>query len=302
MRYNKIIKLANYFKLNGDVNTYFNLLKLASADKFLSMVLGSYPSRNKGSENEMPMRRKIVSKMIGNSSATIKELAETINNSDPKIRAEDHAAIWRGYLTDEQIAGLLNLLSVISETESAPMGDQSSGFDGFRDATGDLSLQSLYEKLSKIKRYHDSIVRAINDLMTNTYRIPRSGGGTTAGKITNYNYVTKMANTWFGRDERGWDFTKEISLQELLDYNRVPDTDPLSWLNHNLALFSIERSSGGKYDNCILQKLSMESDGRIICRFGFYVDSGAVASKEVVIDGNNIDSFISINSELLSIF
>jgi hypothetical protein len=280
MRYNKIIKLANYFKLSGDINTYFNLLKLAASDKFISMVLGSYPSRNVGSENEMPMRRKIVSRMIRLDEAKIEELAEIVN-SDESLRSEDQDSIWSGYLYGNQIVELKNLIS---------------------NNTGTMNGDSLYAKLVGIKRYHDSIKRAINDLMTNTYRIPRSSGGTVAGKITNYNYITKMADTWFGRDERGWDFTKEISLQELLDYNRVPNTDPLSWLNHDLALFSIERSSGGIYNNCILQNLSMENDGSIVCKFGFYADNGIPASKEVVIDGSNIDKFTSINAGLLSLF
>jgi len=111
MNYSKIIKLAYYFK-EKDFQTFKSLLKLASSDMFLSMVLGSYRSVG-GPENEIKLRRRIVAKMINDRSdvdSTILELARIIKRNS-YIRDEDHSQVWREYLTEEQISELEKLLT-----------------------------------------------------------------------------------------------------------------------------------------------------------------------------------------------
>ncbi len=290
MNYSKIIKLASYFK-GKDVEVFSTLLKLAYSDKFLSMVLGSYPSRG-GAENEIKMRRKIVAKMINDSSdvdSTVVELAKIVKeNSD--IKEEDHSQIWDGHLTKEQISELEKLLASGGESRSS---------------RGDPFLSDLFSKLNGVKRYHDSVRTAIKELVSQEWYVPRSSGPSTLGKIEVYNPATKEARFLLGISEKGWRVTKDIKLEDILLENTSKNRDqirPLQWLSmSDIFPLSIERSRGGTYDGCLLS--SVIFDGNIIvCTFDFVTDNFVPASKEIHIDSGYAPSFYWMNRGTLDSF
>lgn len=311
MRYNKLIKLANYLKLNGNFAAYHNLLKLAASDKFISMVLGSYPSRAVGGEAEMPMRRKVVAKMINNpaeTEATIEAMAEVINK-DSAIKAEDHASIWKDHLSPEQITELLKLASVQNESESGSFNAGRSYSGSGYGSTSSFSLNSLYEKLNALKRYHNSVKLAAMHMSNSPWRIVRSSGESVLGEFKAYNYSDKHVRFRVGVDPRGWNAEKDISISNLLSSNRGnPNISEVSiaaarWLNENPAYgLSVPRSAGGYYEGCLVTDVNLYS-GRIVLRVSFLMgDDLSPASKEIDITSYNLAQFERDNYPVLSSF
>jgi len=309
MHYNKLIKLANYLKLNGSITAYYDLLKLAGSDKFISMVLGSYPSRAVGGEAEMPMRRRIVAKMINNpaeTEATIEAMAEVINK-DSAIKAEDHVSIWKDYLSPEQITGLLKLVSVQRESDSSSARSSYPG-SGYG-STSSFSLDSLYEKLNALKRYHSSVKLAAMHMSNSPWRIVRSSGESVLGEFRAYNYSDKHVRFRVGVDPRGWNAEKDISISNLLSSNREnPNISEASiaaarWLNENAAYgLSVPRSAGGYYKGCLVSDINLYS-GRIVLTVSFLVGEDLTSAiKEIDITSYNLDQFVQNNYAVLSSF
>lgn len=296
MRYSKIIKLASYFK-NKDLEIYSDILKLAYSDKFLSMVLGSYPSRG-GSENEMTMRKKIVKKMIDDPSdrdSSISELAKIINETSD-IKSEDHFSIWSGTLSKEQLAELKKLLSPAQES-STEYGNSNQEIDPY--------ISWLFAKLNGAKRYHDSVKLAIEGLSSVEWNIPRSSGALSLGRLEAYNPVTKEGRFVVGSDERGWRSTKDLGLAEVFRFNlnkSRSEIAPLQWLLESYIFpLSIPKSSGGTYGGCLLTDLRIEGN-LIICNFEFVNDEFYTGTKEIEIDPGFAPYFYQMNKAALDSF
>lgn len=306
MNYDKIIKLASYFK-EKNIDIYFDLLKLAYSDKFLSMVLGSYPSHG-GSENEMKMRKKIVARLINDPNevdSTVSELAKIIKeNTD--IKGEDHSEIWSSFLSDAQIAELIKLTSEVQSAGSVRQDHQRGDEQG----VGSV-LNYLLEKLIKIKSYHDSIKLAVNEVLASEWYIERSNGSRSVGKIEAIDPVQKLAKVWVGRAPDGSDMIKVISFDDILRSNSnaagTKKLAPLEWLSRSyLYPLSIEKSSGGSYNNCIISNI-LTRNNSIVCNFSFTVGNiessdFRYASKEIEIDMSNVASFYTANKDVISSF
>jgi hypothetical protein len=160
------------------------------------------------------------------------------------------------------------------------------------------SLDIIFSKLSVIKKYHDSIRIAVADLWKNYWNVPRSSGPPTKGWIQHYNPATKQARFTVGY-EKGFELTKDVSLEYLLSENKNNENTSLKWLANNEILpFSIYKSNGGRYDGCLLKKVSLEED-KIICNFEFIIGEFDIASKEVWFDATGAAKFYEMNSTTL---
>lgn len=293
MRYSRIIKLASYFK-NKDLDIYSDLLKLAYSDKFLAMVLGSYPSRG-GSENEMAMRKKIVKKMIDDNNSLVYDLAKIINETFD-IKNEDHFSIWFGILSEEQMAKLNKSLSSVEEP--------SAQYDGLNQEI-DPYISWLFAKLKRAKEYHYSVKQAIKVLYSIEWNIPRSSGGLSLGRLEAYNPVTKEGRFVIGVNESGWKATKDIGLAEVFQFSpgkSIIQNYTIKWLIENYIFpLSIPKSSGGTYGGCLLTDLRIEGN-LIICNFEFVNDEFYTGTKEIEIDPGFAPYFYQMNKATLDSF
>lgn len=310
MHYSKIIKLASYFK-EKNIDIYFNLLKLAYSDKLLALVIGSYPSPHEESfsENEMKIRKRLVAKLINDPrevDSTISELAKIIKENN-EIKGENHGEIWSSFLSDSQIAELIKLTS---EVPSASSGVRQDPERSDEQGAGSV-LNYIFEKLKNIKSYHDSIELAKKEVLASEWYIERSDGSRSVGKVEAIDPVQKLAKVWVGRAPDGSSMIKVISFDDILRSNGhssgTKKLEPLEWLNRSyLYPLSIEKSSGGSYNNCIISNILTKNDS-IICNFSFTVGNieGSdfrYASKEVVIDMSNVASFYAANKDIISSF
>jgi hypothetical protein len=291
MNYNKILKLASYFRSKNQ-EVYFDILKLAWDHRFLSLVLGCYPSRS-GNENESKTRRLNVARLINDPSKTeytISEMANIINDEHHKdIGEQNQSEIWKDYLSPSQLSELIKLVSGSSPVE--PQRGSVNNGQG-------TSLDIIFSKLSVIKKYHDSIRIAVADLWKNYWNVPRSSGPPTKSWIKHYNPATKQARFTVGY-EKGSELTKDVSLEYLLSENKNNENKSLEWLARSEILpFSIYKSNGGRYNGCLLKDVRLE-ENKIICNFEFIIGEFDIASKEVWFDATGAAKFYEMNSTTL---
>ena len=277
MNYNKILKLASYFR-NKNQEVYFDILKLAWDHRFLSLVLGSYPSRG-GNENESKIRKLNVARLINDPSKTeytISEMANIINDEHHKdIGEQNQSEIWKDYLSPSQLSELIKLVTV-----SSPVEPERNPANSERNP----SLEPLFSKLNALKRHHDLVRLVIGAFRKYGWGIPRSSGAITTGWVDKYNHATKQARFFLGYDEKGNQFTKDVLLEDILSENKNRENNSLEWLvNNDIFPISVPKSNGGVYDGCLLKDLRLDGD-YIICNFEFFIGEFEHASKDIWID------------------
>ena len=317
MHYSKIIKLASYFKSSGNKETYFQLLKIASEDRFEGLVNGSYPSgeKNESGEydrtilNEARSKRNMVVRLINDKQATISDLVKIINSND-RFRSEDNLTKWSEGLNEEHVKELEKLIRLTSEGPSASSGVRQGPERSDGQGVGPV-LNYLFEKLKNIKSYHDSIELAKKEVLASEWYVERSNGSRSVGKIKAIDLVQKLAEVWLGRASNGDNMTKVISFDDILRSNSdaagTKKLEPLEWLNRSyLYPLSIEKSNGGSYNNCIISDI-ITVNNSITCNFSFAVGDihstdFRYASKEIVIDMSNVASFYAANKDIISSF
>lgn len=292
MTYNKILKLASYFR-NKNQEVYFDILKLAWDNKFLSLVLGSYPSRS-GNENESKTRRLNVVRLINDPSKTdytISEMANIINDEHhDDIKRQDQSEIWKDYLSPSQLSELIKLVPV-----SSPAEPQRSSANSEKNS----SLDPLFSKLNALKRHHDLVRAVIAAFRKYGWGIPRSSGAITTGWVDKYNHATKQARFFLGYDEKGNQFTKDVLLEDILSENKNRENNSLEWLvRTDILPISVPKSNGGVYNGCLLKDLKLERN-YIICNFEFFIGEFEHASKEIWIDSEYAPIFYKMNRDTL---
>lgn len=293
MNYNKILKLASYFR-NKNNKIYLDILKLASASKFMALVIGSYPAS--GSEEESKVRRKNVAKLINNPTepdCTISELAKIINTKynvidgkDYLLKDNDQSEIWKDYLSPSQLSELIKLVTV-----SSPVEPQRNPANSERNP----SLEPLFSKLNALKKRHDLVRLVIAAFRKYGWGIPRSSGAITTGWVDKYNHATKQARFFLGYDEKGNQFTKDVLLEDILSENKNRENNSLEWLvNNDIFPISVPKSGGGVYNGCLLRDLRLQGN-YIICNFEFFIGEFEHASKDVWIDSDYAPIFYEMN-------
>jgi len=292
MNYNKILKLASYFR-NKNQEVYFDILKLAWDHRFLSLVLGSYPSRG-GNENESKIRRLNVARLINDLSktdCTISEMANIINDEHhDDIKRQNQSEIWTGYLSPSQISELIKLVTV-----SSPAEPQRSSANSEKNS----SLDPLFSKLNALKRHHDLVRLVIAEFRKYGWGIPRSSGAITTGWVDKYNHATKQARFFLGYDEKGNQFTKDVLLEDILSENKNRENNSLEWLvRTDILPISVPKSGGGVYNGCLLKDLRLERN-YIICNFEFFIGEFEHASKDIWIDPDYAPIFYKMNRDTL---
>lgn len=300
MTYNKILKLASYFR-NKNQEVYFDILKLAWDNKFLSLVLGSYPSRC-GNENESKIRRLNVARLINDPSktdCTISEMANIINDEHhDDIKRQNQSEIWRGYLNPSQLSELIKLVTVSgpAEPQRSPVGNGG--------LVKNPALEPLFSKLNALKKHHDLVRAVIAALRKYGWGIPRSSGAITTGWVDKYNHATKQARFFLGYDEKGNQFTgnhftKDVLLEDILSENKNRENNSLEWLvRTDILPISVPKSNGGVYNGCLLKDLKFQGN-YIICNFEFFIGEFEHASKEIWIDPDYAPIFYEMNKYTL---
>jgi hypothetical protein len=295
MNYNKILKLASYFRNKND-KVYFDILKLAWDNKFLSLVLGSYPSRG-DSENESKTRRLNVVRLINDPSKTdytISEMANIINDErHDDIKRQDQSEIWKDYLSPSQLSELIKLVPVSSPAEPQRSPVSNGGL------AKNPALESLFSKLNALKRHHDLVRLVISEFWKEGWSVPRSYGRSTKSWIEKYNHATKQARFTVGHDERGNRFTKDVFIEDILSENKDKENKSLEWLvNTDILPISVPKTGGGVYNGCLLKDLKFQGN-YIICNFEFFIGEFEHASKEIWIDPEYAPIFYKMNRDTL---
>jgi hypothetical protein len=292
MNYDKILKLASYFR-NKNQEVYFDILKLAATAKFMSLVLGSYPSRG-GNENESKIRRLNVARLINDLSktdCTISEMANIINDEHhDDIKRQNQSEIWGDYLSPSQLSELIKLVTV-----SSPAEPQRSSANSEKNS----SLDPLFSKLNALKRHHDLVRLVIAAFRKYGWGIPRSSGAITTGWVDKYNHATKQTRFFLGYDEKGNQFTKDVLLEDILSENKNRENNSLEWLvRTDILPISVPKSNGGVYNGCLLKDLKFQGN-YIICNFEFFIGEFEHASKEIWIDPDYAPIFYEMNKYTL---
>ena len=176
MHYSKIIKLASYFKSSGNKETYFQLLKIASEDRFEGLVNGSYPSGEKNERgeydrtilNEASSKRNMAVRLINNKQATISDLVKIINRNDRFI-SEDNLTKWSEGLNQEYVEELKSMLFRPTPNEPRRDSGQSRGSpSAARPVTYSwegMSAATILSRLSGVVLYHEPIFKAIKVIL-----------------------------------------------------------------------------------------------------------------------------------------
>jgi len=253
MHYDKLIKLAVYFKSSGNNNVYLDLIKLAIASqgKFEALVMGSYPSgeRKENGEydytiiNEAKRKRDKVVELINNDeeeNANIPALVNIINRIND-FKVQDNLSIWREGLDPKHVQELQALLTQPSPSQDPPRNSYQNSYREQPRSSGRYSWNGMVAseistRLYPLIQYHSEIVRSIQSILTAPISwTVRKESGFMSRFLSDENsstYFGKIAN-YFPKDSRG----KGPILRVLLDgsggFAYVDITDPKVTLNQN---------------------------------------------------------------------
>ena len=292
MRYNKLIKLANYFKSSGNKDIYFQLLKLASFDRFQALVLGSYPQFS-GGEREATIRRGRAIDAIrdeGDKDASISNLAKIISESSELsgLDKDQHISIWSmpgrsgNNLSPKDIADLDGILDLYKQNnqQSSSSGDSNRSRESARSQNnnfswGGLDKSAIINRLSGLVPYHKEIIKNLRIILGSKINVPNKQDasmfsfvsrdpGYESGSIVNYNTETKMLRMIKSFGSYGYAYL----TPSLIEFNKYISEDQksafefLAGLRNPFAI-NVPRSRRDTYSKGFITDVS-EVDGGVI--------------------------------------